>query len=144
MANRLHCPYCKDDTLIAAMETDSSNSIHNVVGGPMATSTGFTKYHNRHYWMCRDCGKKFRNIEDLKGEIKKYQKTEKVWKIFSIILLPLIFFLLTKLDTLMITLPFLIIFLLVFLVVFLEWNSCKKRIKIFSEELVWLEEKCFD
>jgi len=79
---KLHCPQCGSDRI--NITTESS------VSGGVTTHSGYgsvTRFDNDHrnYWICNDCGAKFRNIQNLEEEIKKVKKSSVTCIIWSII-----------------------------------------------------------
>lgn len=66
---RLHCPNCKGTALIPV--TESTGSIGSV--GRLSRNTAIvgTDNINKSYWMCQECGHKFRNLEDFIKENKR-------------------------------------------------------------------------
>ena len=78
---RLCCPKCKSNHLQAIVETATS-------------ARTIIETQNRNYWICNDCGYKFRNTEDWHEEIKKKEQAVKVnlvLTIFFIIVAMLLF-----------------------------------------------------
>lgn len=111
---RLCCPKCKSNHLQAIVETaTSARTIGNgyspakgCLGSLLFGSGGWLlmalgqrqrtiiETQNRNYWICNDCGYKFRNTEDWHEEIKKKEQAVKVnlvLTIFFIIVAMLLF-----------------------------------------------------
>lgn len=73
---RLHCPNCRGTALLPV--TESSGSIGSV--GRLSRNTAIVGSDsiNKSYWMCQECGHKFRNLEDLEREQKRVNKAMKI------------------------------------------------------------------
>lgn len=67
---RLHCPNCRSTTLTPVIE--SAGSIGSVGRISRNTAITGTSIENKSFWMCQECGHKFRNLEDLIQENKRY------------------------------------------------------------------------
>lgn len=66
---RLHCPKCKSTNFTPIVESNGSiGSVGRVSKNVAVTGTSI---ENRNYWLCRDCGHKFRNLEDLVEDYRK-------------------------------------------------------------------------
>lgn len=99
------CPSCKSTHLQAIVETSTSvRTTENnyslgkgVIGrllfgtpGLLLGSVGqkqrtHVDTQNRNYWICSDCGNKFRNIEDWREEINHKEQAAKVNLVLTII-----------------------------------------------------------
>ncbi len=73
MANskQLHCPNCRSANLTPTTESSVTGAISKSYAGVSATSV--SNIH-RTYWMCGNCGNKFRSIPSLQEEIAKVKK----------------------------------------------------------------------
>lgn len=98
--------------------------------------------------MCRDCGHKFRNLEDLKRELVSSNKTVKASRIMSIIfgilcLLVLLFAFSDPMAFVMLIVPLIacVAAEAVFLVL---WLSYKKKVESMTADEAYLEKNCFD
>lgn len=70
---RLHCPNCRSTNLTSILEsTGSIGSVGRISRNIALTGTSI---NNKSFWMCQECGHKFRNLEDLIQENKKYLST---------------------------------------------------------------------
>lgn len=70
---RLHCPSCGSNALSAIVETDVTGGMalnHSFSRKNSVSTMEFNNTH-RNYWMCGDCGHKFRNLQNLEEEIAK-------------------------------------------------------------------------
>lgn len=75
-SKRLHCPYCQSTALSPVVETEISGGTavnHSFSRKNSASSFSFRNTH-RNYWMCSDCGKKFRNLQNLEEELVQLKK----------------------------------------------------------------------
>ena len=77
--NRLHCPHCKGTQLSPIVETEVSGgtSLNHAVTRKSSVSAFNLKNTHRNYWMCQNCGHKFRNIDNLNEEIATQKKAQK-------------------------------------------------------------------
>lgn len=102
---RICCPSCKSSHLQATVETSTSvrttgNNYSlgkGIIGrllfgtpGLLLGSVGqkqrtYIDTLNRNYWICSDCGNKFRNIEDWREEINRKEQATKVNLLLTII-----------------------------------------------------------
>lgn len=70
MRKRLHCPNCRSTNLTPIVESTSTIGSVGRISKNIAL-TG-TNVNNKSFWMCQECGHKFRNLEDLIQENKRY------------------------------------------------------------------------
>ncbi len=91
----MHCPNCKSTQLTPINETSLDGAITATRG-----RMGATKFANTHrnYWMCSNCGTKFRSIPNLESEIAATKKSAIVNFIVSGIALIVTIFLITALT----------------------------------------------
>lgn len=68
MSNKLHCPNCKSENIVFTTQTTVSGSVTSNNGG--ATTTSISSNH-KDFWVCSDCGTKFRHIQSFEEEIKR-------------------------------------------------------------------------
>lgn len=131
---KLHCPRCKGRTLAPIVETIGSDGAGYQVSRNIAV--GSSKNYNRTYWMCQDCGNKFRNIDELEQETKRFQIFIKV---FTVLAIAFILLLLAAAET--IFMPFAMFALLLCISMALYMLiMAKKR----QSELDYLKKNCFD
>lgn len=74
---RLHCPSCRSTNLTPIIESSSTIGSVGRISKNIAV-TG-TNVNNKTFWMCQDCGHKFRNLEDLIEENKRFYKFGKIY-----------------------------------------------------------------
>lgn len=70
---RLHCPNCRSLSISPVVETEVSSGLtmsHSVTRKSSISSTGLYNTH-RNYWICSECGHKFRNLQNLEEELAK-------------------------------------------------------------------------
>ncbi len=140
--NKLHCPYCGSREL--SMTTESS------VGSGMTTNinkkTAMTVLSNTHknFWMCHECGRKFRNIQNLEEEIageenkiRMFTKLQAVLGICSVVM-----------ALMGLLVPFLFIISVVGFFGVALWGFLKsmavKQCAPLKKELSFLKKRCFD
>ncbi|MBQ4550432.1 MAG: hypothetical protein IJA49_05010 [Oscillospiraceae bacterium] len=148
---RLHCPHCRSQQLIAVTEATQSGGVAttNRVTRNSSMTTYSANTINRHYWMCRECGHKFRNLEDLNAELKQNTRIAEVNKkltaIFAVALL---------VSMLTIILAGGLLGILMILVMFVAtvglgitlglWLRSQLVVKKLAPEKAFLEQHCFD
>lgn len=145
---RLHCPECHGEQLTAITEATQTGGV--ATSSRITRNTAVTGYSantvNRHYWMCQECGHKFRNLEDLNNEIVKDMQTVKNFKKLSIFVgitsLFVIFMMVAGLGILLL-LPAASAVLLA-VGSFAIWFTTKKKVERMTAEKVHLEQHCFD
>ena len=148
--SRLHCPHCRSEQLIVVSEAGETTGV--ATHGRMTRNTGMTTYNtrtvNRHYWMCKECGHKFRNLEDLNNELVKETKNEKVLKIvaivFGLLTLLIVIPIVSNLTLLLIFSVPLLLLIGLDLVFYLAWRSTKKKVESMTLDKAYLEQHCFD
>jgi ribosomal protein L37AE/L43A len=147
--SRLHCPHCRSEQLIAVSEATRSGGVAST--SRITRNVGLTTYStntiNRHYWMCRECGHKFRNLEDLNKELVKETKNERISRNFAIVIgCVYLFLIIVMMTTGMVGLclfaavlcsPMAIIFLIL-------WSTFKKKVENMTVDKAYLEQHCFD
>lgn len=93
---KLCCPNCKSHNI--TITTESS-----VTGGITAHHGGFstTSMSNNHqnFWICSDCGAKFRNIQNLEEEIKKNKNAPAILFVIAGIALVLTLYLIIQISS---------------------------------------------
>ena len=139
---RMHCPECKSNDISPIVETEisSGTSFNHSFSKRNSISTMQFNNTHRNYWMCSNCGCKFRNIQNLEEEIKNTQ---------SIVKRGIIGIILWAVFTLFITIvggfgfiPALnIVLLLLFIAAVFYLNN---RITKLKEEKVYLKKHCFN
>ncbi len=150
--NKLHCPKCKSNNITITTESSLSAGLTTTRGNHSATQ--FESTH-RNYWICQDCGTKFRNIQSLEEEIYACRNRPKIFNILGIISLVLLVILtgsamLSLVNNPMITLtlifwfPVLSFFFIFAIVFFAVGASARKKLTAMKKELEYLSTNCFD
>ncbi len=145
--NKLHCPKCKSLNLISSTETSGAGAITTNAGGFAVTSV---QSEHKDFWICRDCGTKFRNVQSISEELAKNKKRTVFYSVASVICLILCIVIFSLLpheddfDLLFITLPVLAApaAFLISSIIFLVVNV--KSIKKLELEEIYLKENCFN
>ncbi|MBQ7779612.1 MAG: zinc ribbon domain-containing protein [Clostridia bacterium] len=70
--SKLHCPNCKSHNLTVTTESSITGAVSTHSHGGRFSSTHVSNNHQT-FWICGDCGTKFRNIQSLEEEIIKYK-----------------------------------------------------------------------
>lgn len=63
---KLHCPHCGSHNITVTTESSVNGAL--TAHGGAGSSTVVSNTH-RNFWICSDCGTKFRNIQSLEEEI---------------------------------------------------------------------------
>lgn len=74
---RLHCPSCRGMNLTPVIE--SSSTIGSVGRISKNVAVTGTNVKNKSFWMCQECGHKFRNLEDMIEENKRMYRFGKLY-----------------------------------------------------------------
>ena len=90
---KLHCPQCGSHNLSITTESSVNGAVTSHHG---AFSSSHVSNTHRNFWVCTDCGAKFRNIQSLQEEIKKTKSQPIVGAILAIIALILAIYFLTQ------------------------------------------------
>ncbi len=141
---KMHCPQCRSHNISPINESSITGGLTTHHGGMSATS--FSN-QQRAFWMCADCGAKFRSIPSLEEEIRKTKSQPIIWTIFAIL-----GFLLTLYIGINLAKPFgaffllpsfagaLIATILFFIFIFVSRSKLKKM----RAELEYLKINCFN
>lgn len=152
--SRLHCPHCRSEQLIAVSEATQSGGVAST--SRITRNVGLTTYStntiNRHYWMCRECGHKFRNLEDLTAELNGNKKTAQTSRMWTLILgVALVILMISAILTLVqgnfLGLLMLVVALIVCIAFGIALGLMLKSmfaIKKLTPEKANLEQRCFD
>ncbi len=70
--SKLHCPNCKSHNLQVTTESSVTGAVSTHSRNGRFSSTHVSNNHQT-FWVCNDCGTKFRNIQSLEEEINKYK-----------------------------------------------------------------------
>ena len=138
-ARRIHCPSCGSTKL--QITASSSSSVGTGVGrsyGRYRIGTARTDTTVRHSWFCKECGKHFRDPDELRKEAAKEKRNSKILLITLIVFAVFTILCLTSEAALMgvLFLPLTLWFLLLFVIT-------KKRAVDKGNEFVYLNTNCF-
>lgn len=141
-SKQLHCPECNSTSISPVVETDitSGTSLNHSFSKKNSVSTMQFSNTHRNYWMCSNCGCKFRNIQNLEEEIKKNQSLVKRGIVGTILctVLALLWFAMIGFD--FITAFWIFIILFVITAIFIIKSRTAKLI----EERAYLKKHCFE
>ena len=143
-AGRLHCPKCKSLNISVTTESSVNGGITSHHGGVSATSLSNT---HRNYWICSDCGAKFRNIQNLEEEIHRNRNTPKILIVLMSIMGILGIYLFVQMMSGWAGFMFVPYFggAVIAFIVFLCFSiSSRKSLEHMKKELEYLKENCFD
>ncbi len=146
---RLHCPHCRSEQLIAVSEADETTGV--AAHSRITRNLGVTSYSSntvtRYYWMCRDCGHKFRNLEDLNKELVKETENEKITKKVAIVIGCVYLFLIIAMMTpgmVGLSLFAAVLCSPIAVVILVLWNTSKKKVESMTKDKAYLEQHCFN
>lgn len=77
---KLCCPQCGGSELTAVTDRDIAGAIGSGIiaagaaGALGGIASAASNLNQRTFWLCKNCGHKFRNPEELRSEAKMYQK----------------------------------------------------------------------
>lgn len=146
---KLHCPECGSTSLSPVVESTSNGGV--AISTPFTKRVGITSYGSttthRNYWICQDCGHKFRNLQNLKEELARETKFMKgiwIFSIFFSILLLLTAMLAAGDKTLaLFATPLIIILIGTTILFWCLWLSTRNKVVKMMEEKRHLESHCF-
>lgn len=95
---------------------------------------------HRNYWMCSNCGTKFRNLQNLEEELKNTQGLVKRGIIGIVLLLVLVLFFMVIIGFG----GFSVLCIFVILLSVVALCILKNRIAHMNEERAYLKKNCFD
>lgn len=137
---KMHCPVCKgrnlSPTTEAATHQGASYRVTKRVSVGGATTT------NKTYWLCADCGKKFRNIPELEEEGKRQRGGAITFAVLAALMALICFFIIcfsTRKSPLLLF-PFLWGFGVFGALALVFWSRRHRT----EKELEYLKANCFD
>ena len=140
---KLHCPQCGSHNIAVTTESSVNGAVTSHHGAFSSTHVSNT---HRNFWMCADCGTKFRSIPSLEEEIKKTKSQPLIWAIFTAIALILTIYFFANSDGLFTSFMFkaygiasLICTILFGIFIFVSKNKLTKL----RAELAYLQYHCF-
>lgn len=145
----LHCPECRSTNLTPIVESTNSGGLatSSAVTRRISLTSYQTTTTHRNYWMCQNCGNKFRNLQNLKEELASEGKRMKICGIsavvFGIVCLILGFGVFSN-DVTAVFLAFPLILLICAEILFcVVWLTTRNKILKMMEEKRYLEKNCF-
>lgn len=140
----IHCPECRSTALSPIVETEVNGGISSNYTFSRRGSIGSVAFNNihRNYWVCGDCGHKFRNLQNLKEEIATLTKNQKNTRIFTIAYFVLVLFCLV-IDIPILSALFCYLFAVLaflFLGLYLHYTLTLKKL---VPEKAYLEDNCY-
>lgn len=141
-AKRMHCPECKSTDISPIVETEITGGTSLNHSFSKRNSVSAMQFNNTHrnYWMCSNCGCKFRNIQNLEEEIKNTNNLVKRG-ILGVILWTVFTFLITALGGFgFVSILNIFVTLLIAAAVF----YLKNRVTKLNEERAYLKKHCFN
>ena len=144
---RLHCPQCKSHNITITTESSVDGAVTTHSSNGRYSSTRVSNTH-RNFWVCSDCGTKFRNIQNLEEEIKSNKKAIKTCIITTVIsFIVSLFFIINIISK-----PFSVIFFgamagfssIFTIVAFVYIFVYKSRVAKMEAERQYLIENCFN
>lgn len=140
---KLHCPQCKSTNITATVETESSVGASYRVSKRVAV--GGSTHTSHTFWLCRDCGVKFWNIQSLEQEIKRQKQNVIVAMVLIglfaafIFVFSLVLFRLSGQSG-----PLVPIFLFMVATCVIAGLILRKHVNKFRNHLTYLQKNCFD
>ena len=142
---KLHCPNCKSHNISITTESSVNSAMTTHRGN---RSSSIVSNSHRNFWVCGDCGIKFRNLQSLEEELQKSRKTPIVTLILSILLFIVsVSFIVMGMDNmfgLIVFLPLIITTGVTAIVFFIMTFVCKGKIKKMEQERNYLKQNCFN
>ena len=141
-AKRMHCPNCGSHTLSAIVETDITGGMSLNHSFSRKNSVSAMEFNNTHrnYWMCGECGHKFRNLQNLEEEITK-MKNLVTRGIIGIVLFAVLGVLFSVVGGSAIPLVFFVPVILLSVAVIVYF---KNKIEKLEAERAYLKKRCFN
>lgn len=146
----LHCPHCGSRNLQPIVEstTTGGTAVHSRATRNIGVSSYTANTVHRNYWLCHDCGHKFRNLQNLKEEIAQTKKQQTLMKIFLItfaVLSAYILLLILSDPRGALFASFLLALCGISALLFLcMWLSARSKVTKMLQEETFLEANCFN
>lgn len=141
-SRRMHCPECKSSDISPIVETEISGGTSFNHSFSKRNSVSAMQFNNTHrnYWMCSNCGSKFRNLQNLEEEIKNTESLVKrgIIGIVLLVILNLFFIFVEGLGLFSLLCIFLIVLTAVAIFIL------KNRVSNMRTERIYLKKHCFD
>lgn len=140
-SRQLHCPECRSTSISPVVETEITGGTslnHSFSKKNSVSSMQFNNTH-RNYWMCSNCGCKFRNLQNLEEELKTNQGLVKRGIVGTILLAILTLLWIVTIGFEFFSILMIFIILMVVVAIFI----LKNRVTKLSEERAYLKKNCF-
>lgn len=84
---KMHCPRCASTHLTVQSNNRVVSSATAAHGFGKRSAVGVTSYNteNETFWFCMDCGKRFRDLDELQALVPVYLKKARVGRILMIV-----------------------------------------------------------
>ena len=84
---KMHCPRCGSTHLTVQSNNRVVSSATAAHGFGKRSAVGVTSYNteNETFWFCMDCGKRFRDLDELQALVPVYLKKARVGRILMIV-----------------------------------------------------------
>ena len=140
-SKQLHCPECGSTSISPVVETEitGGTSLNHSFSKRNSISAKEFKNTHRNYWMCSNCGRKFRNIQNLEDEISNNQKLLKrgILGLILCVALALFYLFFTGFNI------FTVFWVFVIVLTIVAVNVLKSRTNKLCEERAYLKKNCF-
>ncbi|MBO5040355.1 MAG: zinc ribbon domain-containing protein [Clostridia bacterium] len=145
-SGKLHCPNCKSHNLQVTTESSVTGAVSTHSRNGRFSSTHVSNNHQT-FWVCNDCGTKFRNIQSLEEEINKYKNQPLLFFIVGVIaaIISLVWFINSQNSPVGFLFGGIIAITAICAVVFVCFGfSWKKKLAKMRAELADLKNRCFN
>lgn len=139
--HQLHCPKCGSTSLspIVESEISSGSAAYTSVGRRHGVSQFKFNSTHRNYWMCSNCGHKFRNIQNLDEEIASQEKAKR-----AVLLTDIIIFLFTIFYIAIHALFLTILCIALVITLTVVYLYLQNKLSTLRKEKAYLEKHCFN
>lgn len=139
--HQLHCPKCGSTSLspIVESEISSGSAAYTSVGRRHGVSHFKFNSTHRNYWMCSNCGQKFRNIQNLDEEIAAQEKAKRA-VLFTDILMLLFTIFYIAIHALLLT----ILCITLVITLAIVYLHLQNKLSTLRKEKAYLEKRCFN
>ena len=140
-SRKMHCPECKSHDISPIVETEITGGTSFNHSFSKRNSVSAMQFNNTHrnYWMCSDCGCKFRNLQNLEEELKNTENLFTRGIIGIVFMIVLTFFFTKSVGFGFFSLLCIFLILLFIVASFIM----KNRISKLREERIYLKNHCF-
>lgn len=146
---RLHCPECGGTRLNAIVESTTTGAVG--INTAMTRRVGVSGYNfdttHRNYWLCHNCGSKFRNLQNLREENNAVTKKKRIALVLTLVFLLLMLVCIVAMNEAkavgFLFAPLLVVSLTMTLVMLGLWAKSALQVKKMNQEIAYLEANCF-